>query len=122
MKIEGVPSGFEIRSVYDAQGLADACMSGQKLQEGERVVCAIIRPSDPVCTWQFGVFADGWITQEEDGEIEWHSQEPHVIKSGEWWTSNGIGGSVYGLANPPVFREDLHWKDRVVQVGPSVEK
>ena len=42
--IEGVPSGFEIRSVYDAQGLADACVSGQKLQEGERVVCAIIRP------------------------------------------------------------------------------
>lgn len=44
MKIEGVPDGFEIRSVYDAQGLADACVSGQKLQEGERVVCAIIRP------------------------------------------------------------------------------
>lgn len=44
MKIDGVPEGFEIRTVYDAQGLADACVSGQKLQPGERVVCAIIRP------------------------------------------------------------------------------
>lgn len=44
MKIEGVPDGFEIRAVYDAQTLADACVSGQKLQNGERVVCAIIRP------------------------------------------------------------------------------
>lgn len=44
MKIDGVPDGFEIRSVYDAQGLADACVSGQKLQQGERVVCAIISP------------------------------------------------------------------------------
>ncbi len=46
--IEGVPSGFEIRSVYDAQGLADACVNGQKLQQGERVVCAIIRPVDQI--------------------------------------------------------------------------
>lgn len=44
MKIEGVPDGFEIKAVYDAQSLADACVSGQKLQKGERVVCAIIRP------------------------------------------------------------------------------
>jgi hypothetical protein len=127
MQIEGVPEGFEIRTVYDAQSLADAIVQGdQTLKPGERVVCAIIRRVEPVCTWQHGVFEDGWIAEDQSGEICWWTEKPvHHSEEPEWVRPRRCVVHMIRCANlllkPPIFRSDLPWTERVQQVGPTIE-
>lgn len=130
MKIEGVPEGWEIRTVYDAQSLADAIVQGdQRLHPGERVVCAIIRRIEPVCTWQHGVFPDGWITEDLEGVVAWISEKPRAGEDA-WlrplhgktdWFVVSLGKKGGLLLNPPKFRDDLPWTERIQQVGPTIE-
>lgn len=121
MKIEGIPDGFEVRCVYDAQRLADAVVSGQKLEEGERVVCAIIRKVEHVCTWPHGVFKDGWLAQDDDGYIYWHEERPNWDSNDGWWSSGGDTHGIECVIQSPVFKEDVSYSRRIVQVGPIVE-
>ncbi len=119
MTIPGVPEGYEIRTVYDAQSLADAIVQGdQRLQPGERIVCAIIRRIEPACTWPHGVFANGYVAQDQDGGLYWWNEYPKCGDS-EW-----VGRSKFfcPLATTAVvFRSDLPWTERIQQVGPTIE-
>lgn len=119
MQIPGVPEGYEIRTVYDAQSLADTIVQGdQRLQPGERVVCAIIRRIEPVCTWPHGVFCDGHITQDEDGSMWWWRDKPKK-EDDQWFGRSKFGCPLCKTA--VVFRSDLPWTERIQQVGPTIE-
>ena len=129
MSIEGIPEGWElVRIGKPATGEWSIGGDGTPWQYVKDTPSTefwpIIRKAAHVCTWPHGVFADGWITQDgdDDSKIEWHKKEPFLPHGAEWWSSEGMGGEVCGLMNPPVFRENLPWTKRVQQVGPSVEK
>ena len=127
MKIEGIPDGWEfvgLRAPALGEFIVSVTGRAEEVTSQTNCVLPIIRKADPVCTWPHGVFADGWITQDGDDadKIEWHDKKPFITRSPEWWSSDGMGGEVCGLINPPVFRSDLPWAERIQQVGPSVEK
>ncbi len=132
MKIEGVPEGWELVAVRPAlEGEWYIDTSGRPLQVtdipdwGKQICVPIIRRVEPVCTWQHGVFADGWIAQDNQGEVYWHDEKPTPATIGFWESGDDetIGLDVFSrlYINPPVFRSDLPWTSRIQQVGPTIE-
>ena len=128
MKIEGVPDGWELvrigtpivgEYVITHDGDPDLISAGRWLGKN----FPIIRRIEPVCTWQYGVFADGWIAQDKNGSMWWYTDKPELEIDG--W-DNAIG-EVHNLSGrsfmlkPPVFRPDLYWDNRIQQVGPAYE-
>ncbi len=129
MQIEGVPEGWElvrlgtplVGEVYlDDVGHAVANEIGDHV----KVCWPIIRRVEPVCRWQHGVFADGWIAEDSNRSLWIYSTRPSPEEEG--WVSRYNDGYCMRLnkksfVNPPVFRSDLPWTSRIQQVGPTIE-
>lgn len=128
MQIEGVPEGWEAVA-FRKPVSGELCLGLLGLpfeaQSEECHTWLIIRRIEPVCTWQHGVFADGWIVQDNDGDVFWHDELPSTSTSGYWDSGDDdtLGLDVFFrlYSNPPVFRSDLPWTSRIQQVGPTVE-
>ena len=131
MQIEGVPEGFEPVAfgrvvkgeVYMCPIAAHACE--WVASTGSDNSYLKVRRVEPVCTWQHGVFADGWIAEDNDGDVFWHDELPSTSTSGYWESGDDdtLGLDVFFrlYSNPPVFRSDLPWTSRIQQVGPTIE-
>ncbi len=130
MKLEGVPEGYEaVRLGKANQGECFVTIDGNVCvaecdHEAPRL---IVRKVEPIATWKHGVFADGWISEDKHGTLEFYYMSPPSCDVGVGgWLSGHDGGFVCSLNNilqPSVFkfRDDLPWTERCVQVGPSVE-
>jgi hypothetical protein len=141
MAIEGVPDGWELvrigtpeRGEHYLDGVGGIVES--EIEDHPKVSWPIIREVGPVCTWQHGVFADGWIAEDQDGSQIWFAVKPlseggssgcdwnnwNNVEDTAWIFIRDMGQKKSQFVNPPVFRADLPWTERIVEVGPSVEK
>lgn len=75
----------------------------------------------PACSCPKGVFSDGWLAEDEDGEIYYFLNKPKLDKDHGMWkvTEGGYEDVPSWLSNPPVFRSDLPWNKRIQKVGPD---
>lgn len=131
MKLEGVPEGYEVvrfanpaitEWYVDTTGTVKQCVeevSGLRL---------IVRKTEPVANWIHGVFNDGYVAEDQNGEQFWYDRRPQALSSGnswEWTDGRRTGQSVaiVAIAFAPivVFRSDLPWYERIVAVGPHAE-
>lgn len=122
MKIEGVPDGWELVKLAPPEvGQWFVNMKGEPELSQYDITSfwPIIRRIEPHCTWQHGQFKDGWVAEDSCGLI-WYRDKPEFI---DQWRVHGGPMSVIGrcLVNPPVFRSDLPWNERIQQVGPTIE-
>ena len=88
------------------------------------VAVPIVEKIEPNCTWQKGVFANGWIAKDQDGHIWWYDNKPVVKQDTYYWQNNDRGYSDLlsnMLLNPPLFKAGLPWAECLQQVGPEVE-
>lgn len=128
-KIEGVPEGYELvgfvrlnlgDEYIDEFGQVDTWADGDL---SDRIYPKIMK-GKPVCTWVHGMFKDGWIAEDESGGIYWFCKEPTPSEAprNEWHSTLG---QCFGIEEEvfisPVFREDLHWNERIQEVGPTIE-
>ena len=85
--------------------------------------------SEPLCTWPLGVFKDGWLAEDENGDVYWYELEPKLgIYNGEWTAEDGAcfinhyhPEDCY-LPLKITFRPNLPWGKRIVKVGPEAER
>lgn len=140
--VPGVPEGWELVRIGRRQ-VGDWFLDGEGVpfkasSDGGTSNHVIVRKAETVCVWPRGVFKDGWIVQNSDGELSWHSHKPLSCYAGNgsrlWIMTNGISGDlsctnddgevVSGqmFLTPLVFREDLPFDRRIQKVGPAVEK
>jgi hypothetical protein len=130
MKLEGLPEGYEAvrwgfaktgECFFDEDGaILTATYDRRPTVHAPHL---IIRRVKPVATWPRGVFCDGWIAEDADGSQAFYQKErPRVIAVDSEWRGCFIFGlSDVFLPGSVVFRTDLPWADRCIQVGPSVE-
>lgn len=127
MQIEGVPEGWEAVA-FRKPVSGELCLGLHGLpfeaQSEECHTWLIIRRIEPVCTWQHGVFTDGWIAQDSNGLLRLYSDQPTAEEEG--WVSRHNNGYCMrlnrrGFVTEIVFRPDLPWTARIQQVGPTVE-
>ena len=129
MQIEGVPEGWEAVAfgpVIQGEWYVSS-HTGTVLQwrgRGSDQSYLKIRRVEPVCTWQHGVFTDGWIAQDPNGSLWLYSDQPTAEEEG--WVSRHNNGYCMrlnrrGFVTEIVFRPDLPWTARIQQVGPTVE-
>lgn len=129
MQIEGVPEGWEavaFRKPVSGEWVLDArgTPSFANAPSAFSPLYLIIRRVEPVCTWQHGMFADGWIAEDSNRSLWMYSTRPSPEEEG--WVSRYNDGYCMRLnkkcfVNPPVFRSDLPWTSRIQQVGPTIE-
>jgi hypothetical protein len=130
MKIEGVPDGWELVRIGKpsngewAIGGDGTPWQYNGLQSTE--FWPIVRKVDPIAAWKPGVFADGWLSQDADGEISFSAEKPTASVGEGYWIAIGgtkpIGSEVFQVESLVSFRQDISWTERVILVGPSVEK
>jgi hypothetical protein len=127
MKLEGLPEGYEAvrwgwpqtdESYLDAHG--HIFVAQDDFIPTAYRPRLIVRKVEPVATWPQRVFADGWIAEDSDGQIYWHDHKPTPELEQQSWTG-GRACPLYCMTMAPVFRDDLPWTERCIQVGPSVE-
>jgi hypothetical protein len=130
--VPGVPEGWELvgfRPAKMGEFVVGHDGSALELRGDSTFVCAVIRRAAPVCVWPRGVFADGWLVQDGDGEVCWFTHEPTWDSNDEDWSYCGVvpkGGGyarihLICIANPPVFRSDAPYEKRIQRVGPVYE-
>jgi hypothetical protein len=130
MNIEGVPDGWElVRIGQPTEGEWAIGGDGTPWQyKGSRSaeVWPIVRKIDPIATWKRGVFADGWLSQDADGEISFSAEKPTASVGEGYWIAIGgtkpIRKDAFLIETLVSFREDIPWTERMIFVGPSVEK
>ena len=130
MKIEGVPDGWELVR-FGFPSATDWCLghSGRPFRAtrlSTEDIWPIIRRIEPICTWQHGVFADGWLTQDKSGSMWIFAAKP--VTAHTVWALPSISVNAHAqwlncsiLFNSPKFRDDLPWTERIQQVGPTIE-
>jgi len=127
MKLEGLPEGYEAvrwgwpavgELFLDSRGDVILCHNTHMPALGVKTI--IVCKVEPIATWPRGVFADGWIAEDSDRQIYWHDRKPTPELETEAW-AGGRTCPLYCMAMAPVFRDDLPWTERCIQVGPSVE-
>jgi len=131
MKLEGVPDGWELvrigRPVAGEWSIGGDGIPWEytKAKQSEEV-WPIVRKLDPIATWKRGVFADGWLFQDADGEISFSAGKPTASVGEGYWIAIGgtkpIRSEVFQVESLVLFRQDMSWTERVISVGPSVEK
>jgi hypothetical protein len=127
MKLEGLPEGYEaVRWGWPAAGelfldsRGDVILCHNTHMPGLGVKTIIVHKVEPVATWPQGVFRDRWIAEDADGKMYWHDYRPTPEFEQHSWTG-GQACPLYCIAGPVTFRLDLPWRERCIQVGPSVE-
>jgi hypothetical protein len=126
MQIEGVPYGWELvgfRAPKIGEFIIDTDGAPYEVRHDVSEKLPVIRRAVPTCLWPHGMFADGWIAQDKNGSIWWYSGKP--AKDEDCW-DNGAGTVQHlvergFMRNPPAFRQDIFWTDRIQQVGPTYE-
>lgn len=134
MKIEGIPDGYRLvrlGSPHPGEFYLDVFFNVKYAEITVGGCFAVLQKIWPVCTWQHGVFADGWITEDKDRTMTWCSKRPLIKDHDDSWNNQPdstwifireAGQKTPQFVNPPKFRDDLDWTERIVEVGPSVEK
>ena len=131
MKTEGVPDGWELirigkpcNGVWAIGGDGTPWQYNKEKQSNE--FWPIVRKIDPIAAWKPGVFADCWLSQDADGEIGFSSEKPTASVGEGYWIAIGgtrpIRRDAFLIESLISFRQDISWTERVVLVGPSVEK
>lgn len=127
MKIKGVPEGYELVGFVNVEykdnyiDEAGGVETWENADPSDEILAKIVKIK-PVCTWQHGMFKDGWIAQDEDESIYWYPVEPHLDPKSTNWRVNGHYCCLMDVAFIlPVFREDLPWDKRIQKVGPEIE-
>ncbi len=125
-QVPGVPEGY--RLVRIGKPLKDEMFvsTGGKVIRADwdydSAVKPIVEKIEPICTWPKGVFANGWIAKDKNGDIWWYSNEPIADTRGWSCRIRGSANTVRDqFLNPPVFKDGLPWTECVQQVGPEVE-
>lgn len=131
MKLEGIPDGYEAvrygravpgETFLDSIGrVAHATVE----QDSPRL---ILRELPPPVVVKPGVFKDGWVAQDSDDGfrgIFWFDKPPRA-KNGKW---EPVDDCICCEVDQDCirkevvqFRDDIPWTERLVQVGPAVEK
>lgn len=123
-QVKGVPAGWELVGFYapkKGEFVIDTDGTPYEVAHADvGEVLPVIRKVAPVCTWPHGVFADGWIAEDESGDQYWYNSRPDSDGDDEW--GNGDDCHYIGefLIQIP-FRADLPWDERIQQVGPTIE-
>ena len=131
MKLEGIPEGYEAvrygravpgETFLDSMGrVSQATIE----QDSPRL---IIRELPPPVLVKPGVFNDGWVAQDSDQgsrRVFWFGRQPRP-ENGKWEPADGclcceVDGDCI-RKEIVQFRDDIPWTERLVQVGPAVEK
>lgn len=127
--IEGVPDGWDLIRIGHPQKGDWAIGGDGKPWQYDRDKLSdeywpIIRKKDPLCTWQRGIFADGWICENPNGRMRWTNIKP-VFSGISWRIVDGHQyrqvDDIQYLVNPPRFGMWVPHVDRIQEVGPSFE-
>jgi hypothetical protein len=128
MKLEGLPEGYEaVRWGWPEEGEQFLNIDGKVLTTTTNHAPVldpprlVVRKVEPVATWPRGVFQNGWIAEDEDRCQYWYSTRPDTDLNALSWNSTGTQYGMIFLRKPVVFRSDLPWTERCVQVGLWVE-
>jgi hypothetical protein len=129
--VEGVPDGWELlrigrpRTNEWAIGGDGTPWQYLKAKQSEEF-WPIVRKLDPIATWKRGVFTDGWLSQDADGEISFSAEKPTASVGEGYWIAIGgtkpIRKDAFLIESLVSFRQDISWTERMILVGPSVEK
>lgn len=131
MKLEGVPDGYEaVRFGQAKQGELFVATTGEigVASTDHDQPRLIVRERPPIVIWKHGVFNNGWIAQ--DGEsgrnrIFWFDKKPRQ-EDGRWEPKDDCQCCEVEFEmirrSTIQFRDDVPWTERIVEVGPSVEK
>lgn len=126
MTIEGVPEGWELvrigKPVTGEWSIGGDGNPWQYVKEAPSTeFWPIIRKAAPVCIWPHGVFKDGWIAEDLNGDQYWYTTKPESDGEDEW-ANEGDCRFVTDCMLPVQFRSDLTWTQRIQRVGPLAEK
>lgn len=125
--LPGLPEGY-LALRWDTPSIGDTFLNPLNslptlCKANGAVTCLILKkvaPPEPVCVWPKGVFKDGWLAQDSDGDVSWFPSKPQPGSRG-WWAGSGDYCYTQCFVGEIKFRSDLDWKERIVKVGPEVE-
>lgn len=131
MKLEGVPKGFEVVRFANpaiTEWYVDTTGTVKQCVEEVGGLRLIVRKVEPAATWIHGVFNDGFVAEDQNGDQFWYDRRPKALASGDSWewpdgrrTGTSVAIVATSFASIVKFRSDLPWYERIVAVGPGVE-